>query len=450
MIAESIRTKVALLFILVILVILGVTPWVVSGDGVTLKSRVQNFLAYSLGSVGVLLSMLTIFLSCGTLANEIRQRYVFMVVTKPIPRWQFFAGKWLGILLLNGGLLLVTFIAVLGFTWYLKGQPASSPDDAKALQEEVLTVRHSYHVSDLDWPKLAQNEIRRLREEGRLDALSSQDEPGLIKQKIDEMRTAYRTLPPRTAQQYVFRGLMAARQPGAFLLLHFKPTHPGGAQEVVLHGVIQSGDPHEPQTLAEEKVGSFIVDRFHTVPIPATAINSDNTLYVRIFNLNDKDSIVFQGDDSIELLYPFGTFHWNLVRALAIIWFRLAFLAALGLLGSSLFSFPVACMISFLVLGVSSAAGYLGESLEWTTSAPSRDQPFWIFGPVLRFLAGGFLQLVPDFSKWDAVGNVVAGLYVPAQWVVMSFALLVLVQGLILGIIGCVVLTRRELAQVTV
>ena len=55
MISESIRTKVALLFITVIVVLLAVLPFVVAGDGLTLTSRVQSYLAYSLGTVGVLL-----------------------------------------------------------------------------------------------------------------------------------------------------------------------------------------------------------------------------------------------------------------------------------------------------------------------------------------------------------------------------------------------------------
>ena len=139
-IAEAVRLKVALVFILLILVLLPVIPLTVEGDGLTLKSRVQSFLAYTLGAIGLLLSLLTVFLSCATLANEIRLKQIFMVVSKPIPRWQLFAGKWLGISTLNAGLLLLTWAAVCGATWYFSAQPGAMPADKKALEEEVLKV----------------------------------------------------------------------------------------------------------------------------------------------------------------------------------------------------------------------------------------------------------------------------------------------------------------------
>ena len=59
MIAESIRTRVAVVFIVIMAAILLSLPFLVAGDGVTLKSRVQSHLAYSLGSVSFLLSLLT-------------------------------------------------------------------------------------------------------------------------------------------------------------------------------------------------------------------------------------------------------------------------------------------------------------------------------------------------------------------------------------------------------
>ena len=59
MIAEGIRMKSALVFMVIIVILLTVIPLTVAGDGVTVKSRAQSFLSYSLGSVGFLLSLLT-------------------------------------------------------------------------------------------------------------------------------------------------------------------------------------------------------------------------------------------------------------------------------------------------------------------------------------------------------------------------------------------------------
>jgi hypothetical protein len=177
-------------------------------------------------------------------------------------------------------------------------------------------------------------------------------------------------------------------------------------------------------------------------------VNKEGTLYVRIRNIDPRNSILFEGADSFEVLYDIGTFHWNLFRALSIIWCRLAFLAVLGLLASTFLSFPVACMVTFLVLLVATGSGFLSEALEGAAVSPAGKDPMWVIGPLIRPLAGFFVWLVPDFSKFDPVGTVVAGRVVPLIWVMRSLTTLVFIKGLILGVLGCVVFTKRELAQV--
>jgi hypothetical protein len=166
--------------------------------------------------------------------------------------------------------------------------------------------------------------------------------------------------------------------------------------------------------------------------------------------VDEKNSVTFEGDDSFTLLYDLGTFHWNLFRALGVVWCRLAFLAILGLLASTCLSFPVACMASFLVLLVASASRFLNEAIGAAARLPNGEDPMWIVGPILRPLGHAFVWLVPDFSSYDPVGNVANGQVVPLMWLLSSLVMLIFVKGLVLGIIGGVVFTRRELAQVTV
>ena len=132
-ISEGIRMKIALVFIAVAVLLIGVLPFSIQGDGVTIKSRIQSFLAYSLGLITFLLSMLTVFLSCATLSNEIRLKQIFMITSKPIPRWQVVMGKWAGICTLNTALLLLTWLGVWGATLYLSRLEPTVPGDDKAV-----------------------------------------------------------------------------------------------------------------------------------------------------------------------------------------------------------------------------------------------------------------------------------------------------------------------------
>ena len=449
-IAECIRTRIAVVFIVVMAAILLSLPFSVAGDGVTLKSRVQSYLSYSLGLVAFLLSLLTVFLSCSTLASEIRLRQIFMIACKPIPRWQFFAGKWLGIVAMDAGLLLASGAMVWGATWYLQTRPTYD-EDRKALDAEVLTVRHGVKIGVPDFNPMVDERIRKLREEGRLNDMSLSGRRTIRDDIQEELRTGWRMLKPGEYKDYTFGHLLVDREdPKVWLQLHFKPRSSAGVEDVIFKARWQCGDRDDVNTLMPVQEGEFIVNRFHEVPVPAAAVNKEGVLRLRIQNITDHDTIVFEGSDSFEALYGIGTFHWNLFRALSIIWCRLAFLTALGLAASTFLSFPVAAMVTFLILMVATASGFLSEAIAGAAPAGTAPDPMWFLGPVLRPLASVFVMLVPDFSKFDPVGNVVGGRVVPLLWVIDSMVRLVLIQGLILGLLGAAVFTKRELAQVTV
>ena len=78
----------------------------------------QIVLTYSLGSVSMLLGLATLWLACGTLARDVEECQMQMVAVKPIARWQIWLGKWLGLVALNGVLLVVSGLAIYGvLTW---------------------------------------------------------------------------------------------------------------------------------------------------------------------------------------------------------------------------------------------------------------------------------------------------------------------------------------------
>lgn len=454
MISESIRTKAAWICGGLIIGYLVLAPFFwAQGDGVTLKSRIQTYLSHSLGWTGLVLSVMTILLACGALVQEIREKQIFMVATKPIPRWQIVAGKWLGIGVLNLVVLVLAYGVLLGFVWYLKNQPEQIAGDKDRVQAEVMTIHHLFPIDQPDWNARAAARIRELREQARWEDLDKQEVETRRQQIIREMKLRWRTLEPREIKRYQFTGLderFVDRGSGQHLLVRIKPESSAGVDDVYFQADFMAGDPSEPDTLVAGSLPNFVVGRYHQFGIPARSVNSKGKLYIEFANASFRNTIVFEGDDGLQLLHPIGTFHWNLFRAMIIVWARLAFLSAVGLLMSSFVSFPVACLAAFEILAVASAAGWLLDAVDWSSSGPAGDDSLWIFGPILRPMALGFVQLVPDFSRFNAIENVVSGHLVPMHWVLMSLATLVFLQGLILLIVGAVVFTRRELAQVVV
>lgn len=450
MIAEGIRMKVALVFIGVILVALPVLPFTIAGDGLTLKSRIQSFLAYSLAIVGVLLSLQTVFMSCAAISSEVRSRQIFMIASKPLPRWQFFVGKWVGICTLNALLLLVTGLSVWGFTHYLKGLPTTVPGDRETVLNEVLNARYGAKLEEPNWNTIVENRLRILREQGKGDNLTGSVLAGARESILLEETSKWRSLRPGEYKDLVFKNLLVDREADAWLHLHFKPTPTSGVDDLIFSATWQAGDRSDPNTLLPVGEQDFVAGRFHTIPIPVQAVNSKGELHIRLLNASERDTFTFEGAESLELLYNIGPFHWNLFRALLIIWCRLAFLAVLGLVASTFLSFPVACLTCFTVLLVASISGFLADAIRGAAPRPDGMDPLWIAGPVLRPLATALLWVVPDLSQFDPIGTLVAGRVVPLNWVLISLVVLVLVKGLILAVVGCIVLTKRELAQVVV
>lgn len=513
MIAEGLRMKIALIFIGVIVLFVPILPFAVAGDGLTLKSRIQSFLAYSLGLVSFLLSLLTVFLSCAALSNEIRNKQIILIACKPIPRWQFFAGKWLGISLINAGLLLGTGLTVWGFTWYLSRQPTEIPGDREAVQAEVLKARYGVKPEQPDFIAQVDERIRKLREQGRVENLSPDAERTLRREIESDLRTTWSSLGPQQWKQYTFKGFIVDREKG-WLHLRVKPTTATGVDDLPYKFMYQAGDPNEISTLTEQQVTEIISKRVSALPIPASAVNRDGTLYVAIANMDARNSMTFEGVESLQVLYDIGSFHWNLLRALTVVWCRLAFVAVLGLVASSFLSFPVACMGTFVILLMAATSGYVAEAFDWTvrwrnpmdvwlavwivrtgwlvmalgavlvcldiprrgwlatlavvaavalwvlawwtvkdnaeyTAARSMAVPF-LSHLVLPTLASDIIRVVPDFAKFNPVGNVVGGHVVTLMWVLQSIVVLVVFQGLILGIVGALIFTRREVAEVVV
>ena len=95
-------------------------------------------------------------------------------------------------------------------------------------------------------------------------------------------------------------------------------------------------------------------DNFHVMSIDPSYVTDVGKLKLRIQNINliapeatFPATISFTPGSGIEVLYNSGTFGWNLVRSLSMIWVRLGFLSMLGVMAGTFLGFPVACLLSF-------------------------------------------------------------------------------------------------------
>lgn len=104
---EAIGTRLSILLAVLVIVTLPTLPLLLDPSE-RLAYRIQFFLAWSLSGSAVLLSIMSIALCCSSVCGDIESRRIHMSLSKPLQRWEYVLGKWLGIVALQMVLVALT------------------------------------------------------------------------------------------------------------------------------------------------------------------------------------------------------------------------------------------------------------------------------------------------------------------------------------------------------
>lgn len=458
MIAEGIRMKLALVFLALIgLVVVGL-PFSITGDS-SLTGSVQSFLAYSLHATGVLLGLLTIFLS-RSMADELVGHQIFLVMTKPVPRWQYVLGKWVGITTLNASFLICAGATTYGMVHYIKRThpPIDERFDEAELTGEVLVARHSLRCTPPDFNKPAQAEFERNVEEGMYDHLAEFDPEFEKADLVKKYEARWRVVGPLERRTFEFENVRCDRSADSKIQIRYKTDVSQYPPDEVFRAVWQFGNPLKGTPLYQIPVRN-VVGRYHTIPAPADAVADDHTLTVQFYNQNPfkgerqaQNIIEFRRSEEVTVFFVVGSFEGNLVRLLMLMQCKLMFLAAVALLMTTVFSFPVACLASLTIYVLAGTRAFILEALDFESDdyAPlfSSAKEFFIQSTI--YLYDMVHWVIPDFAKYDAIDVFVSGQNVSLVWVLNGvFWLVAIKTGIVLGL-AILLFHRREVAEVSV
>lgn len=484
---EALRQKAVVALLVLLAILLPALGFTVSGDA-TLHGRAQMFLDWSLRMSRLLLGLMTIFVACGTIAWELKYKQAYITLVKPIPRWQFLVGKWVGIGLLNVALLAVVGLVIEGFAWQFRGRPGLGYDSQKGLywkvdqvpltalteedrqvearereilNREVLTARQGLILvgkeqleADVD------QELQKRRAANQMPAGMVDD---MVRDDIRATKMREQALVPAyKSRDFRFTNLETARRKDGFIQIRYSIIANNSTPNDMMSYWWQIGDPRKipKESLQYVPCVNEPVRTQHTIRVRADAISEDGELVVTFVNTDPVDpkrtwpaDVVFAGDGSLEVLYPVGAFEPNLIRGLAMMLIQMLFLAALGLCAASLLTFPTACLACLLILAASSGVNYLLEAMTWTykdnTAAVSHGVTL-VTGPAVTL----FLKSIPDlgtYSPSDAMvdGRVVAWSLSAAPslgWALIDVGS----RMVVVLLVGCWILSRREVAEVVV
>lgn len=463
MIAESLRAKVVIVFLVLIGAVVVGLPFSISGDS-SLTGAVQSFLSYALIVTSVLLAMLTIFLS-RSLSDEFVNRQLFLVMTKPIPRWQFLFGKWLGLTLLNALFLTCSGLTMYVMVQYIKrtrppidaeealaaGAELTDSYDWKKLHNEVLVARHGIAFTPPDFSRQVEQELTKNKEQGVYadhPHFDEEEERARLHAKYD---ARWRVVGPLESRVFHFKNVLCDRSPDSEIQLRYKAEVSRYTPDEIFRCLWRFGDPAK-QTPLYSVPRRDVVGRWHTMRVPADAVAPDHTLRVEFFNENPfageaqaRNIIEFRKSDEVEVLFVVGSFEWNLVRLLVIIMCKLMFLAAVALLMTTVFSFPVACLAAFTVYIVAAAQPFFAEAFDYIVNDYSWMER-WHLGEWTRQIVW---LIFGDLSRFDAVEDFVNGRNVSLVWVLLAVFELALIRGTAILGLAMLLFHRREVAEIS-
>lgn len=472
MIAEGLRMKIALvLLVLVSLVVLGL-PFSIQGDS-SLTGAVQSFLSYGLIATAVLLGMLTIFMS-RSMADELVNRQIYLVMTKPISRWQYILGKWLGITILNFTFLVCAGVTIYGMVHYIRWThpPIDEVFDEDELENEVLVARHALTTELPNFSKYAELEFQRNIEQGRYDNFPELDPAKEQARLARKYEAKWRVVGPEEARIFEFKNVLCERSHDKHVQIRYKTDITAYAPDEIFRALWRVGNARKGTPVYDIPVRQ-VVGRYHTVRVRADAVASDHTLTAYFVNSNPfqgehkfRNVIEFRKSSEVQLLFVVGSFEWNFLRLLTLMLCKLMFLAAVALLMTTVLSFPVACLSSFTVYVLAGARSFIVEAMELSSrdvvglwplvkalvAAPGQILSHWTDLVSQTFLA--FCKLVfwvlPDFGRYDAVEPFVNGHNVALVWVLQGIADLVVIRTVIVLGLAILLFHRREVAEVSV
>lgn len=444
-IRQALRLKIAAAFIILLLVLLPVMGFALTGDG-TLKGRLQTFVSYGLSLTSILLCLLTIVASIYSLTSDISQRQIYTVITKPIRRYQLLLGKMLGVILLDVVLLFFFSSIIYGITFIMPGFLSAPEDELAEAYNEFYTARAGIAPPEADVSKEVNEIYSRLKTIGQLPENMSYSEiiAQLTSQKKLEKRAA------GIGQQLIWEfNNIQPLEPNESIFIRFKYETSVTPPDSQVFSQWFIGDYRQVKYGTESNVPVYStplrkdpVRTFREIEVPANAVAEDGYLAIGFVNVPMNNTVViFPLEDGLEVLYKADSFSANFLRAVLLLLFRLIFLACLGILASSFLSFPVAILFCLVIFFTATFSGFVIESFNFLGKNLSS---------IYSYTLKPVILLLPEFDKFNPAKFLVPGRLLSWLFVAKAAGLMVCIKSFLLLVIALIIFSFKEIAKIIV
>jgi len=470
LILEAMHRKVVIVLLVFFAILMPSLPFILKTEG-NPKSQIQIVLTYALALAEVLLCLVAVFLCTASMCGEIESKHVQVTDTKPLARWQFLVGKLFGVVVLCSAVLFLMAAPVYLLVRYMGRDrdfshlsPAEMQRQQRRLQMaqyEVFSSRRAIAAPLPDVTAAVEAEIQKLRAQGELGHPKAQAQKR--RDLTNDFQRWQLTVAPNAAIGWHIYGLTPNTK--EWLFVRFKLQSLNLKSDRQLAGAWQfywPGDPTKEGTggeaeghlrLVGQMTGYWAAWSYQEIQVPGNVVDPNGGVHVVYRNLQPDTSVAFYPEDNIQFLQRVEGFFPNYYRSLLVILCHVVLLSALALMASSALSFPVASLTvagifiaglvapwvsaqntNLLIGETSSGAGFVAVRVYW----------------LLKVAMHGIAAVVPNFTRYSPISNLVNGKLVSWYFVGQSATVLCFLQGTVVMLLAVYFYHRRELARVIV
>ncbi|MHC4288406.1 MAG: hypothetical protein ACYSSJ_08910, partial [Planctomycetota bacterium] len=444
---------------------------VMDGDG-TLLGKLQTFTSYGLGLISLLLCILTIAISTFTLSNDIKRKHIFLVITKPICRWQLVLGKLVAVVLLNIILLSI-------FSGVLYACTLLIPRMARATEIETIRAKAEFFTSRVGIKAAIDKDLLSDRAQSRYDEL---EKSGQIPEEMSYGRVIgelfgqeimkAKKVDPGEVKEWDFENVWVKNpdDPNAILFVRCQYQVTATPPDEKVFGMWRIGDLRQLRGGTKLETPIYNIERAGAIrvaqefAIPANAIADDGYLGIAFFNNPSLNQTTIIPED-LEVLYQTGGFADNFIRAVLMILVRLIFLAILGISLTTWLSFPVAILVCVSIFFVGLTNGFILDAVNFPVAILVCVSVFFVgltngfildainslgatAGIIYSLSIKPLLWLLPQFDgDYNPNGYIVDGRTIRWTFLATTAIVTLFVKGLLMLFAGMLIFSRREVAK---